>query len=245
VCDDPLPFRGTPPDRDQAVLGQAVPFSPDSWRDRLPRPDLWPPELDALPPGPGRWPRLDRRTVFRVAERAADPPGAMQALVAAAVWGTGTQGLGRARRLRVLDGDTDQTGIRLAAAVRILNDDGPVKAYEYLHADGRNQVRHLGPSFGTKFLYFTGYDHALGTQQPLILDRYVALALNRLCDAVWPAVGWSASQYADYLDRAHKWASAWETSPDVIERVLFSVGKSDPLAVRAFTKPHAAGPPEY
>lgn len=241
--DDLLPFRGTPPDRNQAVLGQAVPFSPDSWRGQLPLRDMWPTELDALPPGPRRWPRLDRRTVFRVAERAAQPPGAIQALVAAAVWGTGAQGLGRARRLRVFDGDTDQIGIRLAAAVRILNDGGPMKAYEYLHADGRNCVRHLGPSFGTKFLYFAGYDHALGVQRPLILDRYVALALNRLCSVGWPAASWSASQYADYLDLAHKWASAWDTSPDVIERVLFSVGKSDPLAVRAFTEPHAAGSP--
>ena len=147
-------------------------------------------------------------------------------------------------RLRVFDGDTEQIGIRLAATVRILNDDGPVKAYEYLHADGRNHVRHLGPSFGTKFLYFAGYDHAPGARQPLILDRYVALALNRLCGAGFRQLpGWTASQYADYLDRAHKWASAWDTSQDVIERVLFSVGKSDPLAVRALTEPHAAGPP--
>jgi len=218
-----------------------VRFSPDSWRDRLPRRDVWPPELDALPTGPGRWSRLDRRTVFRIAERAAQPLGAMQTLVAATVWGTGTQGLGRARRLRVFDGDTDQIGIRLAAAVGILKDDGPVKAYEYLHADGRNHVKYLGPSFGTKFLYFAGYDHAPGAQPPLILDRYVALALTCLSGVGWPAGGWSASQYADYLDRAHKWASAWHTSPDVIERVLFSVGKSDSLAVRALVEPRAAG----
>jgi len=165
----------------------------------------------------------------------------MQALIAATVWGTGTRGFGRARRLRVFDGDTDQIGIRLAAAVRILADDGTVEAYEYLHADGGNHIRHLGPSFGTKFLYFAGYDHALGAWRPLILDQYVALALNRLCGADWPAAGWSATQYSEYLDRAHKWASTWNTSPDVIERVLFSVGKSDPLAVRVLTEPSATG----
>jgi len=27
----------------------------------------------------------------------------------------------------------------------------------------------------------------------------------------------------------------WRTSPDVIERILFSVGKADPLVVRVFT----------
>ena len=243
MCDDLLPFRGTPPDRDQWVLGQAVAFSPDSWRDRLPRRDLWPPELDGLPPGPGRWPRLDRRTVFRIAGRAAQPSGALQAMVAAAVWGTGTQGFGRTRRLRAFGGDTDQVGARLAAAVRILEDDGPVKAYQYLHGEGRNLVGHLGPSFGTKFLYFAGYDRVPGSRRPPILDRYVAAALSRLCGTGWPAAGWSVRQYAGYLDVAHQWASAWGTSPDVIERVLFSVGKADPLVVRAFTVPQAAGRP--
>lgn len=56
----------------------------------------------------------------------------------------------------------DEVGSRLAAAVRIMGDDGGVKAYGYLHGDGRNLIRHLGPSFGTKFLYFAGYDRASG-----------------------------------------------------------------------------------
>jgi hypothetical protein len=157
VLDDPLPFGGPPPGRDQWVLGQSFPFSPDKWRDQLPRRDLWPPELDGLlASGPGRWPRVDRRAVFRVGERAAEPLGAARTLVAADVWGTGTRGLGRARRLRVFDHDADEVGDRLAAAVRILGADGPVQAYAYLHGDGRNLIRHLGPSFGTKFLYFAG-----------------------------------------------------------------------------------------
>jgi hypothetical protein len=235
VCDDPLPFRGAPPTRDQCVLGQSVGFSPGSWRERLPSSDFWPPELDVLPPGPEDRPLLDRRMVFRIAERATQPLGAIQALVAVAVWGTGTRGLGRARRLRVFDGNTDEIGHRLATAVRVLDIDGPVKAYEYLHGDGINQVRHLGPSFGTKFLYFAGYDRALAGHRPLILDRYVALALTRLCSVCLPGVGWNVAQYAHYLECAHKWADTWETNPDVIERILFSVGKADLLVVRAFT----------
>ena len=98
-----------------------------------------------------------------------------------------------------------------------------------------------GRRSGTKFLYFAGYGRSRGSRQPLILDQYVALALTRLCGVGWPAAGWSTSQYADYLDRACKWASAWDTSTEVIERVLFSVGKADPLVVRAFTEPRAAG----
>jgi hypothetical protein len=50
-----------------------------------------------------------------------------------------------------------------------------VKAYAYLHGDGRNLIPHLGPSFGTKVLYFSGYGRSHGDLQPLILDQYVAL----------------------------------------------------------------------
>lgn len=114
-------------------------------------------------------------------------------------------------------------------------------AYKYLHGDRRNLIRHLGPSSGTKFLYFAGYDRFRGGRQPLILDQYVALALNLLCGLSWPAHDWSTRQYADYLDCAHSWASAWRTSPDVIERVLFSVGQADPLVVRAFAGSRPCG----
>lgn len=236
MLDDPLPFCGSPPDRDQWVLGQSFPFNPDKWREQLSERGLWPTELDGLRAGGlGQWPRVDRRTVFQVGRRAAEPLGAAQTLVAAAIWGTGTRGLGRARRLRVFDHGLGEVGDHLAAAVRALDADGPLKAYELLHGDDRNTIRYLGPSFGTKFLYFAGYERVAGGPQPLIMDQYVALALNLLCGLSWPTGGWSTRQYADYLACAHRWASMWRTSPDVIERILFSVGKADPLVVRVFT----------
>jgi Putative 8-oxoguanine DNA glycosylase OGG-like protein len=37
---------------------------------------------------------------------------------------------------------------------QLLRADGPVKAYAYLHGDGKNLIPHLGPSFGTKVLYW-------------------------------------------------------------------------------------------
>ena len=102
-----------------------------------------------------------------------------------------------------------------------------MKAYTCLHGDGRNLIPHLGSSFGTKVLYFSGCGRSHGDLQLLILDQYVALALNRLCRRLdWPAHGWTTAQYAAYLGLAHSWANAWHTSPDVIERVLFSVGKA-------------------
>jgi hypothetical protein len=142
----------------------------------------------------------------------------------------------------VFDHDGDEVGARLAVAVQMLRADRPVKAYAYLHGDGKNRIPYLGPSFGTKFLYFAGFHRSHGDRPPLILDQYVAWALNRLGGLHWPALGWTTAQYGEYLDLAHQWASAWSTSPDVIEWVLFSVGKADPLIARVFAgSPHHGG----
>jgi hypothetical protein len=231
MIDVPLPFRGRPPARDEWVLAQSLSFSAEKWRAALPDPALWPPELDHLPETDDGRPLIDRRTVFRIGERAAEPRGAAQTLVAASVWGTGTAARGRSRRLRVFEQAADAICDHLAIAVEILRSKGPIEAFIYLHGDGRNLIKHLGPSFGTKVLYFCGYGSSSGDRSPLILDQYVTVALNKLCGLNWPEQSFSSSQYDEYLDLAHRWASDWHTSPDVIERVLFSVGKASPLVI--------------
>ena len=73
---------------------------------------------------------------------------------------------------------------------------------------------------------------------PLILDRWVATALNWLRGTAWSTEqgGWTPDQYAEYLEVAASWAHAWGTEPDVVERVLFAIGQSDELAVSALTR---------
>jgi hypothetical protein len=95
-----------------------------------------------------------------------------------------------------------EIGKFLATAATRLRTDGPQAAYGYLHGDGVNRIKYLGPSFGTKFLYFSGYDRCDGDQQPLILDENVAVALNRFCNFGWETGGWTSAQYAQYLSRA-------------------------------------------
>ena len=229
-----FPFQGNPPSRAEWVLGQRFRFSEERWLSALPDPALWPKELAALLPTADGLRHIDRRTVFQIASSAVDSAGAGHALVAAMVWGTGTAARERARRLRVFQNAADKTCDRLANAINILRADGAVAAYDCLHGRSSN-IRYLGPSFGTKFLYFCGYDSSPGAFRPLILDRYVSAALNRLCGLEWPDSGFSVSQYAQYLELAHTWASAWSASPDVIERVLFSVGQAPGLAVASLS----------
>ncbi len=238
----PFPFRGDPPDRLDVVLDEPVRYNPERWLTHLPDPSLWPDELEQHVAD--AWPCVDRERVLAVGRRAIDPSGALHTYVAAGVWGTGTNARGVVRRCRPLmeaSVDGDALGERLAAAVGILLDDagGPIAAYDALHEDGRLRIPYLGPSFGTKVLYFSGFDRVAGHLQPLILDRFVAAALNHLCDVAWPTTGggWSTEQYGTYLRLAHEWADAWGCRPDVVERVLTAIGQADPLAVQALARP--------
>ncbi len=260
---NPLPFRGDPPDRVHAVLREPVPYNPARWRQYLPDQSLWPDELAADATG-SSWPSVDRERVLAVGLRATDPAGAAQTYVAAAVWGTGTHARGVVRRCRPLidmstssdggdsgtgsgtdggtygDAEGDTVGARLTLAVELLVDSsgGPVAAYDALHGDGWLRVPYLGPSFGTKVLYFSGFDQVAGERQPLILDRFVAAGLNHLCGAGWSTSGshWTTAQYAAYLELAHAWAAEWGCRPDVVERVLSAIGHTDPIAVRALVR---------
>jgi hypothetical protein len=67
---------------------------------------------------------------------------------------------------------------------------------------------------------------------------WLAIGLNQLCGGGWAPGGWGTPQYAQYLSLGHDWAKEWKTNPDVIERVLFSVGKVSktyPLVISIFT----------
>jgi hypothetical protein len=234
VAHHALPFRGIPPDRDKYVLGQSVNFDPARWRTNLD--DLWPPELDLCPSIPNAdRAYVSRRDVFAIGRSATDLTGAAHTYVAAAVWGSGTNARSRFRCLKVFPDDAQrrtEASQLIAKAVKLLlaPSGGPAAAYDALL-----HVPSIGPSFGTKVLYFAGYDRTPGPRQPLILDRNVAIALSRLCDADWHTTGWTRQEYSEYLDLAHAWADAWHTQPDVIERVLFAIGKSDRLATAALS----------
>lgn len=215
-------FAGVPPDRDEFILSQSVSYSPKHWLDRLPNDEQWPRALDDMQAS-GRWPQIDRRGVFSFAPPA-DAICAVHLYVAASVWGTGLKARNVARRVRALT-ENPAPGDRLLSAINVLYRDGPVPAYEALAEGGSDHLAHLGPSFLTKILYFAGWDRSKGDRQPLILDKFVVLALNDLEGLDWREAGWTAEQYDRYLDLAHGWASRWGTAPDVVERTLFQHGK--------------------
>ncbi|MFD7959346.1 hypothetical protein ACFV5J_00885 [Streptomyces zaomyceticus] len=218
-------FRDPLPDRDTYILKQAIPFNPDQWTTRLPNEQWWPKPLSALP-RTGRWPTVDRQTVFRMAEHSETPEGRRALLIATLVWGTGTSARSIARRVRIFhENDLDWLDHRIAAATTEIDRGDPVAAFLVLN-DRDARVKHLGPAFFSKLLYFASAGHPTGGLLPLIIDSNVALALDELSPHSWaPDERWDSKKYANYLDLAHSWAERFGVEADMVERKLFERGK--------------------
>lgn len=167
---------------------------------------------------------LTREEVWRFAAAAEDDEAALRLLWHALAWGAGSRLRMCAVRLDAVAEDITAAGQVLSKAAQAARTD-PAAAYDTLHPRGGSAIRGLGPSFGTKFLYFAGGgDH----RHPCaILDSYVAGALHRhgwksLRSGRWPA--WTYQRYCDLLSR---WADELSdrgddvVAPDQIEYWLF------------------------
>ncbi|SCK37979.1 hypothetical protein H180DRAFT_03202 [Streptomyces sp. WMMB 322] len=168
-----------------------------------------------------------------------------EALIATYVWGKGKRGTpggsGPSTLQRILT--AENLDAALTASVTTLQERGAKEAYAVLH----QAVPGLGPSFFTKFLYFTG--QALPTVSdpaPLILDGRISRRLRSLASAIgretgidpdgsvaawaWGDWNWSAHRYNVYLSYMHAatcqvastgtWPSY--TTPDLLECALFN-----------------------
>jgi hypothetical protein len=214
-----------PPNRDEYVLDQGFTRDLGNCKNLLPeklRDQLWPAELNSLP-GDGSRYRINRATLFAVAERVAgdmdDESGAAQLHSGITFWGA-PPGLPMQRACRPL-GEAGAT-IKLAKALKTVQGEGPVSAYKAVIRGGRLAVRGLGPSYFTKLFYFGGYELAKpGMPKPLIMDDNVIEGLARLTEQPWTQ---TVETYSDYLDLASDLAFELHCEPDVIERRLFDVG---------------------
>jgi hypothetical protein len=147
-----FPFRGPAPDRDTVVLDQATTVSLAAWQAALP-PEWLPPAFRAPD---GRRIVVRRRDVFALAEHAHTPVGAMHTHVAAAAWGS-RSGREVSRRLWAF-ADVEAVAAKLATITDILAADGAAAGFTALR--GEQRIAHVGPAFGTKYLYFAGTDES-------------------------------------------------------------------------------------
>ena len=174
-----------------------------------------------------------------------------EALVATYVWGKGKRGSpggsGPSTLSRILAAEGLEDA--LASAASALSDFGAREAYAVLH----RRIPGLGPSFFTKFLYFTGRTLRPGQgPEPLILDRVLSLRMRSLAavvgretgldpdgtvaDWVWADWDWSPHRYGVYLTYMQSatgqlaGAGLWpaHAGPDLLEYALFNTSWKEP-----------------
>jgi hypothetical protein len=152
--------------------------------------------------------------------------GLPQALVSGYVWGTGSSAFLVGRRARVFR-DNDET--RIADCLQSVADQlrlgNTTHAYEPMLRGHPNNLKHLGPSFFTKFLYAAD---AEGPRpgRALILDQFVAVGLKEF-DAwdISHTGPWEPATYERWHEHAHGIAAAEGVRPDAVEMAYFNDGQ--------------------
>jgi len=226
----------------EIVLDHGFDFRPRWWQ----RPDVppgWSAPLEDLPPArQGRgYHRISRRDLL-TANQDRTPDGCGRLLLSCYVWGTGSSYPRRIGWRAKVFGETptDVLGARLAAVRQVLDEEGPVAAYSCLHDGGRYRTKYMRASFFTKYLYAADGRGDGNHGRALILDQFVAVALNDLNDWGLPEKGgWTADVYQRWLDHAHNLArqntdrTGALVRADTIEMAYFKHGRGIASARRA------------
>ncbi|HWM07392.1 MAG TPA: hypothetical protein VNP92_34095 [Actinophytocola sp.] len=193
--------------RESALVDQAIRIPAAWWRDKV--------AGYGLPGTAPDQPRLTRADVWRHTD------DVFTLLWHALAWGAGRFLRQNAKRLETIAADVPHARSVLTEAAGLSRTD-PAAAYTLLRPNGRNAIKHLGPSFFTKFLYFAGggaEDHPC-----LILDRRVATSLRTECG--WTGLArtgpWSPDTYARYCAQLRDWASRHARAADEVELTLFN-----------------------
>ena len=213
---------------DGEVLDQGFDFRA-AWWQRPAVPQTWSSVLDELPVSEhnSTYRRIRRQDLL--GRPSVDPDDCGRLLLLCYVWGTGPQG-GNVGRRSLVFRDTSEAvlGTRLVEVRQLLKSDGPSAAYTALTDGGDFRTKHMRASFFTKFLYAAdaGEDSSCG--RALILDQFVARALNDLHGwGLRPTSGWSPESYQHWIDFAHDQAAAADppVRPDAVEMAYFEHGR--------------------
>lgn len=233
---DPVP-TGDPAERvgqlkipsETELLGQRFEFRPNWWADRVPA--EWTMFVERLPAHERGYRWISRHDLL-VVGRNEDPQLVPTAIVAGYIWGTGSSAFLVGRRGRIFKANAVDRIVEASSTARdVLHQEGPEAAYRSLQRGAPNYLKYFGPSFYTKFLY--AVDEGRNPERALILDQFVARALNHL--EGWdlaPRGPWSAGDYQRWITYAHAAAErerARRDQPvraDAIEMAMFAYGRA-------------------
>lgn len=205
---------------DEEVLGHGFRFRPTWWTPRVAQ--GWGDFLEQLP----AWDRGYRLITRADVLAAATSHGLPQTLLAGYVWGTGTSAFLVGRRARVFrDNDVQRMDDSLQAIAADLSSGNTIEAYTSMLRGHPHNLKHLGPSFFTKFLYAA--DARSGRPgRALILDQFVAVALKAVDGWDISRNGpWDPATYSKWIDHAHSIATAEGVRADAVEMAYFNEGR--------------------
>lgn len=161
--------------------------------------------------------RLDRSIVRqRVRDAPATTRGMVEAMVIVYAWGWSVTSVGVTRAQSALGAGVERLGSALLAAREAMRLGGPLDGYAALA--GPHRVKGLGPSFGSKFLYFASPQNG----RALILDQLVADWLAREAALSLTANRWSVRTYAAYVSAMDEWSSGLGISSHQLEEIIFT-----------------------
>lgn len=194
---------------------QAFGWSLDKWQAKFPD---YAGALSKLPPA------VDRDVILEACKDAASSPdSAIEAFLVAMAWGYGGVGYGPWRTKRILDGDAE-AGQKLQAVAEAVATDGSVAGYQLMANASR--LKHLGPAFGTKFLYFCPQAHT--GPRALILDQIVGSWLDSEADLDLDFETWDTGDYETYVQTVENWAGELGVQATDIEECIFTNGWQGP-----------------
>lgn len=194
-------------------------WSPSSWGRQLPDHR---PLFELLGDAP-----ISREIATSWAAPVTDQATAVEAFLVSMIWGYGPVGYGPFRTARVLCASPDVAATLLQVA-QCARDEGGVAAYEYIHnrrSEDPRFLKHLGPAFGTKYLYFV--TKALTSEPTPVMDavirRWFAANAQTELHLTWA----DPSSYRQFVSLTYSWAAELSTSAepvaaDDVEYLIFA-----------------------
>lgn len=160
---------------------------------------------------------LDRSIVRRlVLEKPSTASGMFEAMIIVYAWGWSTTPVGVTRARNSVGAGPELVGSALLAARDAIRSGDRLDGYAALA--GPHRVAGLGPSFGSKFLYFVSPQE----RRALILDQLVADWLAREAALSLNPTRWSIRTYGTYLTTMRRWSARVGIPDHQLEEVLFT-----------------------
>ena len=133
------------------------------------------------------------------------------------IWGYGDRGYGPFRVSKMFEQSNYQS--ILFEVFKLSASGNPLEAYKYLES---NRIRNLGPSFSTKFIYFST-PREVGAP---IFDSYIAKwiahqEIERFASLSVTSERWNFKTYSEYWHWATEISARHQILPDELELIIF------------------------